>query len=335
MPAATNPPLISVLIVAYRSGGTLARCLAALNAQTFDDFEVVLLDNASGDGLAARAASEDPSIRLLEMDSNLGFAAGNNRAADAAEGRWLVLLNPDAYAAPDLLYQLVQVAEERPEAACFTARQVMAQDQTRLDGLGDAMTGFGFPFRGGYGLPDDIAANARAAEVFSPCGAAMMIDRALFIRMGGFDERFFCYCEDVDLGYRLRLKSQRVVLAPRAVVAHEGSVSTGGRRSDFSMYHGVRNRLWVYVKNTPPLLLALTLIPHLVLTGAWWAAAVLRGEGVAVTRALRDAVRGLGPMLASRRELQRRRRAGSLAIARMMLWDPLAIARRRPKLRRF
>ena len=329
-PLATPGPSASVVIVAYRSGATLATCLAALSRQTATDFETLLLDNASGDGVAEAAAAADPGLRLLTMDQNLGFAAGNNRAAAVAQGRWLVLLNPDAYPDPDWLERLLAAAQAHPEARCFTARQLMAADPGRLDGLGDAMALAGFPFRGGYGRPDP--GPLAPGEVFSPCGAAMMIDRSLFLALGGFDEDFFCYCEDVDLGYRLRLAGEPVLVVPDAVVRHEGSVSTGGRRSDFSMFHGARNRLWVFVKNTPPVLLILTLPPHLLLTALLWAAAIRRGEGAATTRGLKAAVRGLPQVLAKRRRIQRLRRASSADIARVMSWNPLSMARRQARI---
>jgi GT2 family glycosyltransferase len=322
---------ISVVIVTFQSGGTLEPCLAALKTQTVTGFETILSDNASSDGAPQAAAAADPSLNLLANGGNLGFAAANNRAARIARGRWLVLLNPDAYAAPEFLEKLLAAADAMPAVRCFTARQRMAADPGRLDGLGDAMTGIGFPFRGGFGRPDP--GPIPLSEVFSPCGAAMMIDRRLFQEMGGFDERFFCYCEDVDLGYRLRLMGEPVVLAAEAGVSHEGSVSTGGRRSDFSMYHGARNRLWMYVKCTPPLLLFATLPLHLLATIGMWVRATLRGEGAAVERGLEDAVRGLGGMLRGRRELRRARKASSFAIAAMMVWNPLAALKRRGKIR--
>ena len=317
---------VSVVVVTYESGGTLDRCLSALKVQTLQGFETVLSDNGSTDRAAQAAAIADPALTLVENGSNLGFAAGNNRAAERARGRWLVLLNPDAYAEPGFIAALLAAASAHPEARCFTAVQRMAGDPSRLDGLGDAMTVIGFPFRAGHGRPHP--GSLEPAEVFSPCGAAMMIDRALFLRMGGFDERFFCYCEDVDLGYRLRLAGETVLLAPDAVVAHEGSVSTGGRRSDFSLYHGARNRLWLYVKDTPPALLWLTLPFHLTATVGAWLRAAMHGHGKPVRRGLKDAIDGLPGILSSRRELQARRKASSGAIAAMMVWNPFdALAR--------
>jgi hypothetical protein len=105
-------------------------------------------------------------------------------------------------------------------------------------------------------------------------------------------------------------------------------VSTGGRRSDFSVFHGVRNRLWLFVKNTPPLLLTLTLLPHLALTGLMWLAALARGNGGAFTRGLCASVKGLPQAWAKRRPSAR----GSLHIARYMTWNPLAIRSRQAKI---
>jgi GT2 family glycosyltransferase len=323
---------VSVVVVTYDSGPTLGRCLAALKGQTASGFELILSDNGSKDGAAAAAAVADPSLVLLENRANLGFAAANNRAAVAARGRWLVLLNPDAYAEPGFIRALLAAAADHPAIRCFTARQRMAEDPERLDGLGDAMTVIGFPFRGDFGNPDPGAIGP--AEVFSPCGAAMMIDRALFLEMGGFDERFFCYCEDVDLGYRLRLRGERVLLAPHAIVRHEGSASTGGRRSDFSLYHGARNRLWLYVKDTPPLLLGLTLPFHVLATAAAWLRAAIQGHGEPVERGLEDAIKGLPDIWRSRLDVQRLRRASSADIGAMMVWNPLDALHRRGRLRR-
>ena len=323
---------VSVVVVTHQSGPTLGRCLAALKAQSVRGFEVILSDNGSTDGAAAAAALADPLLALIEHGANLGFAAGNNRAAERARGRWMVLLNPDAYAEPGFLAALLAAAAAHPGVRCFTARQRMAADPSRLDGLGDAMTVIGFPFRGGYGQPDP--GPMEAAEVFSPCGAAMMIDRDLFLSMGGFDERFFCYCEDVDLGYRLRLTGERVLLAPEAIVAHEGSVTTGGRRSDFSLYHGVRNRLWLYLKDTPSLLLWLTLPLHVLATLGMLLRAWVQGHGAPVARGLTDAVKGLPEISRSRLQIQHQRTATAGDIARLMVWSPADAMARRGRLRR-
>ena len=327
------PPLISVVIVSYQSGPTLERCLAALSAQTFADFEILLVDNASTDGAPQAAAAADPAIRFLEPGANLGFAAGNNLAAREARGRWLALLNPDAFPAPDWLAQLVAMSERRPRVNCFTSLQRDAAEPARLDGTGDVMTLAGFPYRGGYHNP--APATVPEGETFSACGAAMLIDRALFLRLGGFDERFFCYCEDVDLGYRLRLAGEATLLLPAAVVEHVGSASTGVR-SDFSVFHGTRNRIWTFLKNTPPLLLWLTTPLHVVVTFGLLLLHARRGDAGPVVRGIKAALRreALDPILASRRELQAARKANSWQILRAMAIDPVAFFGRRVVIRK-
>ena len=328
-----TPPTLSIVIVSYQSGPTLERCLAALRAQTFQDFEILLVDNASTDGAPQAAVAADPTLRFLEPHANLGFAAGNNLAAREARGRWLVLLNPDAYAKPDWLEALVAGTVRHPDVRCFTSLQMAADEPGLMDGAGDVMTSAGIPFRGGYrrrrpeALPE--------GEVFSACGAATLIDRDLFLGLGGFDERFFCYCEDVDLGYRLRLAGEATLLLPGAVVEHVGSASTGVR-SDFSVFHGTRNRIWTFVKNTPPLLLWLTTPLHVAVTFGLLLLHARRGDAPPVIRGIRAALKreALAPILASRRELQATRKAGSWGILKAMAIDPVAFFGRRVVIRR-
>jgi GT2 family glycosyltransferase len=318
-------PAVSVLIVAYRSGDTLPRCLDALRAQTVDELELVLADNSPEDPSARALADADPSIRYLDNGENIGFAAGNNRAAAVASGRRLALLNPDAFPEPDWLERLLAAADRLPDVRCFTSLQLDDRDPTRLDGAGDVMTAAGVGYRGGYRLPR--SATPPEGQVFSPCGAAMMIDRELFLALGGFDERFFCYCEDIDLGWRLRLRGEPVVFVPDAVVRHVGGASSDGSRSPFALRYGARNRLWTFVKNTPPLLLFLTAPSHLAATLALAAVAVLRREP-ATLQGLADALAGLPSVLHDRAAVQRTRRRSSLQLAPLLVWNPLTAFRR-------
>lgn len=316
---------VSVLIVAYRSGDTLPRCLAALRAQSFGDFEIVLADNSPEDASARTSADADPAIRYLDNGGNVGFAAGNNRAAEVATGGWLALLNPDAFPEPDWLASLVAAAERRPGVRCFTSLQLDDADPNCLDGAGDVMTAAGVGYRGGYRSPR--SATPPEGEVFSPCGAAMLIDRALFLDLGGFDERFFCYCEDLDLGWRLRLRGEPVVFVPEAVVRHVGGASSEGSRSAFALRHGARNRLWTFVKNTPPLLLLATAPLHLAATLGLAAVAVLRREP-ATLGGLVEGLAGLPRLLRDRAASKRNRRRSSLQVAPYLVWNPLTALRR-------
>jgi N-acetylglucosaminyl-diphospho-decaprenol L-rhamnosyltransferase len=319
-------PEVSVAVVAYNSGAHLAECLATVRAQTIPA-EIVLVDNASADRAAQVAAAADPAILFIDNDANLGFAAAVNQAARAASGKWLALLNPDAFAAPNWLEELLVASRLYPDVRCFASRQLMAEDTARLDGLGDVMSAAGFPFRGGYLGPDP--GRIEPGEVFSACGGAMLIDRELFLAMGGLDERLFCYCEDVDLGYRLRLAGEATIIVPTAVVRHVGSASSGGPRSDFATWHGTRNRLWVFVKDTPPLLFWITLPLHLAATALLFARHATRGELASPWRGFVAGLKGIRTAIEARKEAQATRKAGSFAIARAMTWNPADLFGRR------
>lgn len=327
-----SEPAVSVIVVVYESGPTLAQCLAAIREQTFSDYELILVDNASSDRAAQAAKAADPAIRLIENLENRGFAAAVNQGARAATGRWLALLNPDAFADPDWLARLMAAAAANPGVRSFTSRQLMADDPSILDGLGDVMSLAGYPFRGGYTHKDP--GSIAAGWVFSGCGGAMMVERQLFLGVGGFDERLFCYCEDVDLGYRLRLIGEPTLLVPDAVVRHVGSASSGGPRSDFAVFHGTRNRFWVFVKDTPPVLFWLTLPLHILATIVLFARHATRGEIVAPARGLAAGIAQVRVALEARREAQATRRVGSWGIARAMTWNPLDLLFRRAFIQR-
>ena len=325
-------PVVTVAVVAYNSAATLASCLERLAAQTFTDFELVVVDNASPEAEAQPAITAAfPGARRIENAENLGFTVACNQAAATGQGRWLVLLNPDAYPEPDWLEALIAAAARHPEVKSFTSRQVLDEDPSVLDGLGDVMSGPCIPYRGGYLLPDP--GDTPEGEVFSPCGAAMMIDRNLFLRLGGFDESFFCYCEDVDLGYRLQLAAEPTIVVPAAVARHVGSASSGGPKSDFAVFHGNRNRFWVLMKDTPALLLPLVLPIHLLVVVYISLRRPNRAHLPVVLKAYRAALAGLGGVLRNRRQVQGSRKRSALAIARAMTWNPSDLVHRRPMIR--
>jgi GT2 family glycosyltransferase len=293
---------VSVIIVCWNSAPHLPRCLEALQSQTFTDFDVILVDNASTDGDIGSLLARFPSlrIRLKVLDANIGFAAASNVGARLAQGEWLAMLNPDAFADPEWLRQLMGAAASLPRAF-FASRQVQANHPLLLDGEGDIYYTSGLALRANYNRPHVGAAPPR--EVFSACAAAALYPRDEFLEAGGFDEDYFAYHEDVDLGFRLRLRGLRCFLVQAAVVSHIGAASTG-RRSDFAVYHGHRNLVWTYVKNMPrpwswlylPLHVIVNLIsiPYFIITGHGWA----------IVRAKVDALRGLPRALSKRRVIQ-------------------------------
>ena len=270
---------------------------------------VVVLDNGDDDPIPEEFYSRFPSVLFLKNDRNIGFAAGNNRLLRYAKScPWVALVNPDAFLEPDWLSKMLSAARAHPAYSFFASRLVQSANHKILDGEGDRMHVFGLAWREGHGQVIPQGANA-PREVFSPCAAAALYQREAFESAGGFDEDFFCYFEDVDLGFRLRLAGHRCLLVPDAVACHVGSATTGGQHSDFAIYHGHRNLVWTFVKNMPGALFWLLLPAHIVLnvvTIIWFS---LQGQGVVILKAKWDAICGIPRMWKKRRNIQRNRNA--------------------------
>lgn len=322
---------VAVLIVAFNSKTHLARQIAALEAQTFRDFRVVLIDNASRPEDRPDPAQAPAWLTIVQSQTNLGFAAGNNRAAEAAtDAEFFALLNPDAFPEPTWLAELVAAAARWPHAAVFGSTQLLDADPACLDGAGDALHATGIPWRGGLGAP--ASSLPPEGETFAACGAAMLIRAADFHAVGGFDERFFCYVEDIDLGFRLRLQDRATMQIPAAVVRHIGG-GVSARGSDFADFHGARNRLWSHVKNMPARLFWPLLPAHILVTLLNLGLNTLRGRA-AGWRGLIAALAGLGPIWRDRQRLRATRKARLGAIAASLAWNPLLLLTRAPVIRR-
>ena len=314
---------LSLITLSFQSGPYIDRCLGSLLDQ--EAHEVIHADNGSNDIDLDELRSDYPAVHQVRNGANLGFAAGMNRAAAVATGDWLAFINPDAFADPDWLNEMRIAVESHPDTAIFTSLQIDARNAQRLDGAGDSLTFFGFPYRAGFGRP--LLKDSHAREVFSPCGAAFAIRRSLFLELEGFDRRFFCYCEDADLGFRARLMGENCRLVPEAMVAHVGSASTA-KRSNFALYHGYRNRLWLYAKNMPLMLLIPTLPFHIGMTLLVVVVDILKGNGRIVWKGLHDGVMGMGPILVRRKKIQSGRRISALRLAKVLTWNPWKIVRR-------
>ena len=324
-------PEFTIIIVNFNGGDMIQDAVNSLAQQTDRDFELIVVDNASSDGSAERLdLSRLQSATLHRMNENLGFAVANNWAARRASGKWLVLLNPDTIAEPDWLKQLRLASARHSDVRAFASAQISLDDPETMDGAGDAYLVFGFPWRGGFGHA--LSEMPGEADCFSPCGASAMYDRELFLAHDGFDGRFFCYCEDVDLGYRMQLAGERCVFVPTAVIRHAGS-ALSGRHSEFSIYHGTRNRLWTYAKNTPWPILLLTLPGHLALTIYILARSPVIGRFGATARGLVDGFKGLGRLRSGTGWRTMQRQTSLWRLVRTMAWNPWKMSTRAPHVR--
>jgi GT2 family glycosyltransferase len=308
---------VTVIIVNWNGERFLDR-LSALPLQTVTPHEIILVDNASSDA-SLDIVRRFPSVRLLAQNENLGFARGNNLAieAAAAESEWIALLNPDAFPEPHWLEALLSAARDYPAFDVFGSKLVDATDPAVLDGAGDVYHVSGLVWRMGHGAPVS-SLSEQAREVFSVCAAAALYRRSALLEMGGFDEDYFCYVEDVDLGFRLRLAGYRCLYVPSSVAHHVGSGTTGGQHSDFSVYHGHRNLVWTFIKNMPGFLFWVLLPFHILLNFITVVHFSMRGQGKVIWRAKWDAIKGIPKMWRRRRSIQADRRATITDIWRVL-----------------
>lgn len=311
-------PKVTVIIVNWNGARFLDRCLSSLLAQTVVPYEIILLDNASSDA-SLDIVRRFPSVRVLAQSENLGFACGNNLAIKAAadESEWIALLNPDAFPELRWLEELLSAARAHPDFDVFGSKLVNAADPSVLDGAGDTYHISGLVWRTGHGAPVSSRPDP-THEVFSPCAASALYRRSVLIEVGGFDEEFFCFVEDVDLGFRLRLAGHRCLYVPASVAHHVGSGTTGGQHSDFALYHGHRNLVWTYVKDMPGVLFWSFLLLHLAMNVVALLVFTLRGQGRVLLRAKRDAVKGLPDMWRKRQLIQSTRIATVREIWRLL-----------------
>jgi len=316
---------ISVIVVNLNGESFIRRCLDSLLSQTFVDFETIVIDNGSADQSVNIIRSCYTTVRLVSLPDNIGFAAANNMAARQARGDWLALLNSDAFAEPDWLNQLWSATLVQPDIVSFACRALLDGDPHYLDGAGDVYHCSGKVWRAGHLDPNGPKWD-RPREVFGPCAAAAFYRRDVYLEQNGFDEDFFCYCEDVDLAFRLRLSGFRCHYVPAAVIRHVGS-ATSGRASRLARYYGHRNLIWTFVKNMPGWLFWLCLPLHLVMNLVSIAIITAQGQGIVILRAKWDALAVLPQMLRKRRSIQRARRVKVSTIARQLTMNPMPMMR--------
>ena len=272
----------SVVVVAYHAGEALGRLLDSLEGAD----EVIVVDNG-GDAEAREG------VTLISPGENIGFAAGNNLGASQATGDALVFLNPDTVVAPGALQELVGPLED-PAIGIVSARLRLLDRPELLNSAGNEVHVTGIAWAGSYGQPADSVSELR--DVAFPTGAAMAIRRELFEELGGFTEELFMYQEDLELGWRARLRGLRVVVNPRADVYHEYEFG----RNPGKQYLLERNRLVFVLSAYSPRLLFL-LSPVLASTEAAMLVLALK-EGWA-----RDKLAGWGWLLRNAGWLRRHR----------------------------
>ena len=315
---------IAVVVMNYNGRHLLGDCLASLKNLT-TSVDVAVADNASTDGSVAYLRDHYPSARVIDLKKNWGFAKGYNRALAEVHNPWLVLLNNDAALAPDWFEHTLAAAARHPKAAVLGGKLVFggipAESGRVVQSVGARFTNAGTAFEVGWG-ERDRGQYDRPARTASIPGAALMIKREVFFELGGFDDDYFIYLEDVDLCWRAWLAGYEVWYEPAAVTFHRFGGFWGGRASPGRIYWMQRNRLATMFKNLElaslpgGLMVSLTYdLYRLVEYTARRRFAAVRALAAGTLAFLR----GLRPILAQRRVIQRTRRLSDRDLRQMGL----------------
>lgn len=323
MPNIDKTPRFSILILNWRSEQHLPGCLKALQAQSFKDFEILLLDNGGDESIPKTLIDEYPELQLslTRSEKNLGFAQGNNLIAKQARGEYLVLLNADAFLEPNWLSIIQDATLAYPEHF-FASRLLKANEPEKIDGEWHVYHVSGLAWRHMHNQPQSQATN-ESKEVFGACAAAAVYPRVAFEAVGGFDEDFFAYMEDIDLDFRLQLAGYPCLYLPEAIAYHVGSASSAPR-SDFAVFHGHRNLPWVFIKNMPGLLFWCLAPLHVMVNLAYLIMAPFMGKGKVMAKAKWASLKGLGNAFKKRWRIQKNRKASVGDIAKLLNWNPFA-----------
>lgn len=248
---------VSVVIPNFNGIAFLDSVLASLEGQTLSNFEVILVDNGSTDGSCSFVTANYPWVHLIELSENFGFCGAVNAGIRAAKAPYVLLLNNDTEVKEDFVEEMLAAVRRHKNAFSCGARMVQYHDRDRLDDVGNYYCALGWSFARGRGK--DIHAYETEDKIFSACAGAAIYRKKIIEKIGYFDEEHFAYLEDTDIGYRARIYGYENWYAPKAIVYHVGSGTSGSRYNQFKTRYSSRNNIYLIYKNMPLLQIILNL----------------------------------------------------------------------------
>lgn len=250
-------PQVSIIIVNYNGKELLEKCLESLFKANYEKFEVILVDNNSTDGTLEFVTKNYPSIIIIKLDSNKGFAEPNNIAAKIAKGKYLLFLNNDTVVTPDFISEMIKVVENDKKIGI--CQSLLLKPDGSIDSSGDFIDKLGVVYNSKTKIDD-------MREISSARGASMLIRKKVFDELGGFDEKFFVSFEDVDLGWRTWIIGYHVMLVPTSIVYHSGGTTIEKIKSEIA-FHGFKNQLSMKITNFEPSLAVKNMILFFIIYG--------------------------------------------------------------------
>ena len=248
---------VSVIIPNYNGIAYLEGVLASLEQQTMDNFEVIVVDNGSTDGSSAFIAANFSWVRIIELSDNFGFSKAVNVGIEASRTPYVLLLNNDTEVEKNFVEEMLAAIRRHKNAFSCQAKMIQYHDRNKLDDAGNYYCSLGWGFARGKGK--DISAYDKEEKIFAACAGAAIYRKKLMNKTGLFDEEHFAYMEDVDIGYRARIYGYENWYAPRAVVYHVGSGTSGSRYNQFKIRYSSRNNIYMIYKNMPLLQILINL----------------------------------------------------------------------------
>ena len=240
---------VSVIIPNWNGKQYLQECLESLRRQSFLDFEVIVVDNGSKDGSVAFIKQEYPEIKVLELKKNEGFCSAVNKGILVSRTPYVILLNNDTRVEKDFVKEMLSGIQKRQDCFSCQAKMMQMNDPGRMDDGGNFYSALGWAFAEGKGKSEKEYEKEK--EIFSSCAGAAIYRKAVFQKIGLFDEAHFAYLEDLDMGYRAKICGYHNWFLPKAKVYHVGSGSTGSQYNGFKVKYSARNNLYLIYKNMP------------------------------------------------------------------------------------
>lgn len=307
---------VTVVIPNWNGKDLLGSCLKSLYHQEFQDFETVVVDNGSTDKSVPFVQESFPQVRVIRFEMNTGFSAAVNAGILAAESPYIALLNNDTEVHPLWLKELLGGLEADPKAGSAASKILFSHDSRLVNSAGDEFSWFGVAYQRGNRSIDGTGYN-HPCFVFSACAGAALYRREVFDKVGLFDESFFAYMEDVDLGFRLQLDGYPCLYVPSAIVYHKHQ-QTSNRIPQLRVYWTERNKCLVLIKNLPVFALLCTFPFISFYYGLNFLRFIQTGQIRIYCKAVLGIIRLLPLVLAKRRSIQKTRVITSLELIRKM-----------------
>lgn len=297
--------MISVIIPNWNGKKFLKTCLDSLRKQTYQDIEIILVDNGSKDGSVLFTKENFPEVRILQFKENRGFSVAVNAGIRISKGEYIALLNNDTETDPNWLYELKKALDTHQEVGLCASKLLFWDRRNVINSAGDSVSVSGYASNIGFNQLDCERYN-QERKIFGACAAAAIYRKEMLNQIGLFDEDYFSYYEDVDLDLRAQLRGYQCLYVPKAIVFHRTSGTTK-RGSDLVIFHTERNVLFNLIKDIP--LFFLLRFPFKIAHQSFYKLLLcfFRGQLPIWVDAKISAIPDLFKMFKKRREIQRNR----------------------------